>query len=482
MKVFLQNSPKTRIALSLTSLACGGAIIGLCSPIIVTNVEFFYGFGLAFSTGGGDPAFSTAAAALLAAAAGGGLMVASSFFGLAGHLARSQGLLVFFLVLTCIGSLVAVIGGGIFLQVPVMTGESIYIVDTNSISPPLAGVQRDMNDFELAIHNECCVAKQWSSQSFAGPCTGNNDRDCPAINDTLVTDNIKDARILLCSCASSAQRLAAFQTAIRATGFCRKAQKATINTVDLQLPSKVPGNLKLSTITFQRYPITYTAIPLVGFNKIAAENPDQIDAAANPLPFGCGLGYQKGIAWMTDLWFQQNAVPSATGSLAIGLVNIGLLVVGITISLMQDHEAKEFNVGKVDKWDHVKDIPANFAHTGMPPLNMQAYGQQQIVTGYHSATNSEHNSANGSANGSVANSGINDKAQIFELLRDFYAKYDKNKSLSDVEDVATWTVSNGMSALNAKLMAKYNADLTSIPSSGSSTGLGAKALQNDLDI
>ena len=84
MKVFLHNSPRTRLVTSLISLALGGAIIGVASPIVVSNVTFFYGYAQAFALGGGDSSFSTAATALIAAAAGGGLMLAGGVFGLAG--------------------------------------------------------------------------------------------------------------------------------------------------------------------------------------------------------------------------------------------------------------------------------------------------------------------------------------------------------------------------------------------------------------
>ena len=84
MKVFLQNSPKTRLLISFMSLALGGAIIGVCSPVVFNNAEFFYGLVDAFSAGGGNSSFSYSAGALLAAAAGGGVMVAAGLVGLAG--------------------------------------------------------------------------------------------------------------------------------------------------------------------------------------------------------------------------------------------------------------------------------------------------------------------------------------------------------------------------------------------------------------
>lgn len=84
MKPFLHNAPKTRVIVSLLSIAFGGGVLGVCAPVVFANVSFFYGYVQAFTQGGGDAAFSTSATALLAAAAGGGLMIASGVFGLAG--------------------------------------------------------------------------------------------------------------------------------------------------------------------------------------------------------------------------------------------------------------------------------------------------------------------------------------------------------------------------------------------------------------
>lgn len=84
MKVFLRDAPKTRVGISLISILCGCVIIGMTSPIVITNVDFFYGFGLAFTQGGGNTTFTATAAAIVAAAVGGGLMVAAGLIGIAG--------------------------------------------------------------------------------------------------------------------------------------------------------------------------------------------------------------------------------------------------------------------------------------------------------------------------------------------------------------------------------------------------------------
>jgi len=148
------------------------------------------------------------------------------------------------------------------------------------------------------------------------------------------------------------------------------------------------------------------------------------------------------------------------------------LIVAIAISLVQAHEEKGFNVGKVDKWDTVKDIPAHFAATSNPihqPNNSMVPAAVVVTNGGSSGHNS------------IAPAGPT-KEEIFEQLRDFYGKYDKEKNLADVEDVAGWAVVNGIAALNAKLMSKYKADLNTLSHQSTSTGVGTKALQEDLDI
>jgi len=366
------------------------------------------------------------------------------------------------------------------MSVPSMVGERIYIDDTNSIDPPLQGLEKDMNDFQLSVFNECCVPRNWTEQRAALPCTGDNNVDCPAIINPLVTDNIPNARILLCSCASSNTSIDNFRAAIRNTNFCNKARKAFINAVDIRFPNKVPGNLKLATLVEQRHPgetLRLAKVPLVGFPRTSGENPDQSEVAEFPESFGCGLGYQKGIAWMTDLWFQQNVSMPAVGALAFGLINIFFIIAAITITAMQNAEEKEYMSGKVDKWDNLKDIPAGYAQTGnplhVPPMMVPYAGSahNSVVNSVQLQSQTSHHSTD------------SQKAIIFEQLRDFYAKYDKEKNLSDVQDVATWGSINGIDALNAKLMSKYNADLNSVSRGGSAgAGLGSKALKEDLDI
>jgi len=335
-----------------------------------------------------------------------------------------------------------------------------------------------MNDFEIAIYNQCCVAKNWTDQAGAfGVCTGNNTADCPAVTDPDVIGPIPDATLLFCACAYSGAKLASFESAIQSTGFCSKAQNAIIDTDGLVLPSVIPGNLKLITLTAQKdgADFVYHAVPLVGWQKLASNNPDPVDAEEHPLPHGCGIGYQKGLAWMTDLWFQQNTLTPAYASISIGVVNLALVALALVISHLQLLEERERTTGKVDKWDTVKDIPSTFANTTNPV-------HQPIVAYPVGATTNGHNDSleKKAAAIPLAASGPS-KEEIFEQLRNFYAKYEKNKNVADVEDVAVWTVTNGIPALNAKLMSKYNADLNTIGSMPS-TGIGAKALQKDLDI
>jgi len=367
-----------------------------------------------------------------------------------------------------------------FAVVPSYVGEKIYLDDTNSIKPPLEGLAKDMNDFELAIFNECCVPNHWNGQNAAVPCTGNNTNDCQPINDQRVLaalGNI-DVKTVLCSCASSADRLAGFMTSIRNTGFCAKAKKALINVSSLKLPAKA-GGFALRPLTLRYGPKgsqTYTYVPLVGFHLSVLESLDEADPVK--YPYGCGIGYQKGVSWMIDNWFQQHAPGASYGSIACGLLNLIMLATGIAISVMQGKEDREYSDGKVDKWEATKDIPSTFASTN--PLHHQVANVGQVNStrsGNNSALNSEHNSARNSVAGS-AGQGL-DRAVVFEQLRGFYAKYDKGKNLADVEDVTTWTVVNGIAAINAKLMSKYNADLSTV---NSSDGVGAKALQQDLDI
>jgi len=472
----LSHNPRTRLSVPIATLVCGAVIIGVASSLIVDNVQFFYGFAEAYSVGGGDPGFTIAVGALAAGIAGAGLMLIAGLFGLAGHFTSNNHLLYLFVALAFVGGLCSIVGGGIFLSVPSMVGENIYIDATDQIQPPLQGVQRDMNDFELAIYNECCVTKNWTQQGAAIQCTGNINADCPSISNPVITQNLPNPKVLLCSCAYSATKMQQFENAIAQTGFCAKGQNALINVNGLRLPSKA-GNFQLTFLTSLMFSFSYSFIPFIGYDFLPTMNPDHTDAQAHPYPFGCGLGFMKGIQWVTDIWFQQNAYTPAAITLAFGLLEVGVVIFSLIVSRMQERESLEgIENGKFDKWDNLRDIPADFAKTG-PVTNNPTYQNEK---------GSYPNSAI-VTNAAIPEAVIEDEESTKEQealskkLRAFYAKFDKGKSLDDVEDVTKWTMLNGIPALNEKLKKKYGEDLDSVRIS-SSKGLGVKALEKDLDI
>lgn len=388
-----------------------------------------------------------------------------------------------------LGSLIAIVGGGLYMAVPSMIGESTYNKSPNQRVTPLVGVQKDIVDFHLGIFNECCASRNWTAQPPAVPCTPTwiDGTDCPDLREpdkTLVQTYIPSARVLLCSCASSAGKLAAFEAAIRDTGFCAKAATATINAVGLVLPSPIPGNLKLQTLTSLRpeFNIPYSTVKLVGWYEIPATNPDQTNPGTTP--FGCGLGYQKGLQFMVDIWFAQNAAPASTAALALGVCNWLVMIIAIAIAKMQDAEDIEESKGQ-NKWDQIQDIPSSFAMTAPAghhnPVIHDSGGlvviqnPQQFAQSYN-LSSSTHSSVASSA--SAQNSLAKD--QLAQRLGAFYVKYEPGKDLNDVDDVAKWAMLNGVQALNAKLKSKYGADLDSTVSQVG--GMAAKALKADLDL
>jgi len=297
-------------------------------------------------------------------------------------------------VLSTIGALVCVIGGGYWQSVFPMFGSTIYIANTDQIQPPLSGANQAFLDYEIAIFNRCCVASNWTDEGLVGPCTGNTTLDCPVITNKYVTKYITNADDILCECGSSAQNIANFEKAVDASNVCALAGNALVDTSNLVLPNPVPGNLKLSTLTVQ-YTYAYTYVPLVGFNLV----PDIAGAPPGIFyPYGCGLGYVKGLSWLVDQWHQQVTQLGSTACLAIGCVQWFCLILGGLIGYLQKQESNMEGRGKVDLYDQNLDKPASFyvpagkldtanlsQKSAYPPQQQQAVAVAAYIDSAHSS-------------------------------------------------------------------------------------------------
>lgn len=480
----MENYPRTRFFLVFMSMALGAVIIGISSSLFQpAAAKYLFSFSSTFTAGGGDGGFATSINALSAAVAGGALMIVAAFPGLLGAARNLKGLIVIFILLSAIGSFVAIIGGAIFLNVPALLSERTYVSNRNDISPALVGLESDLSDFTLATYNECCSSRNWTAQTRAKPCTGSNTLDCPDITDVRVRDNMPGGgKILLCMCASSQSKLDQFQDAIRnSEGFCEAAAGALVNANGLKLPAKALSQ-NVQSLTAKYFTYKYDYIPIVGWYEVPSTNPQPQDS--KPYPFGCGIGYQKGLAFMTDTWFQQNTVTPATAAIALGVVNLCLLLFGALVGLIAHDDASGAGT-QADKWAGVTDVPANYAQTvpsqglqlehgsgsdgkGSHPDSLQMQNQQPPVAVFAQQFHSH-------------NPQYSDPA-LFDKVSAFYGKYEPGKSVADVEDVTKWAHINGVEALNAKLQAKYQNDLTTFVASTGAENKGTKALAEDLDL
>jgi hypothetical protein len=152
---------------------------------------------------------------------------------------------------------------------------------------------------------------------------------------------------------------------------------------------------------------------------------------------------------MINVFHQQYTQTTAYAALALGCVQLILLVLSGIIGYAQHQEDVEAKAGKVEYYDQALDKPASFY---MPP------GGGDAVAAYIGNSSSVHSSA--ASQPQVIDMDVKDK--IADRLRAFYAKYDPQKDLADVEDVSTWAAMNSLSALNDKLKKKYGADLDTV--------------------
>lgn len=471
MGLLMENHAKTRLAVIFASAACGTIVLIMSASLLTSiNYTFLTAYSAAFTLGGGDAQLSMAVNALGAAVAGGAIMVASVIPGLIGAATRVRLFLVLYILLSVVGSFVSIIGGGIFLGVPGHFGEHTYIESRNTMTTPLAGFESDLSDFGLALYNGCCVPRNWTAmgQTKIKACTGVPSTDCLPVTDPRVAGVLPGATNILCMCAGSQAKLTGFENAIaQTTGLCPAAQSTLIDLVGVKLPKKALS-LDLRIVTMEIEGITYEKVPLVGWFEGPSTSPVPIT-----YPFGCGYGYPKGIAFMIDLWFRQNTITPATAAVALGVVNLIVLFFGALVATISSAEEAEGRTGKVNKWDQVADVPAAFAQTTTHSQGLEV--QQHDSRGMQLQQPEKFSAPNPQFNSSGADAGLYDKVSAF------YAKYEPGKSVADVEDVTKWTHINGVAALNAKLQAKYQADLNST-SSSAATNKGAKALDGDVDL
>ena len=495
-----EHAPRVKAFIFLTCVVFGAAVIGATSPLTIALADFYFAFSAAFDAGGGNPVFSFAQRGLWGAAGGGGVSLAGGLVVLLSIPTRLRVLTWLGVVLGMLGSLISLAGGAVFIGVLDMVGPKLYIKDTNSINPALTGVHQDVLIFENSIFNECCVNTNRSAQATIGACTGLNSVDCPAITDPIVQQQLPNAQTLLCQCSpppDAVNKAAKFQAAIAATNFCKKAEKAVINVDGLRLPREAKS-LSLTFLTSLRYPsLKYSFIPLVGWYQDPQSDPSP---TTGPYPFGCGLGYVKGISWFVDVWHQQNVVNIAYATIALGAVEFFVLASLVwTAYTMKKEEKEVLLAGGVKK--EVHDVPADFkerlpgqappeAVLGMHRPDSRALTLQQQQ--YLLAQQQQQQQKRASMASVAAAQQAAMHAELGARLRSFYAVYEPGKSVADVDDVATWGVLNGVNALNQKLMGKYGADLTTpLPGAGVTTsarvagsngGIASKALQEDVDI
>ena len=209
------------------------------------------------------------------------------------------------------------------------------------------------------------------------------------------------------------------------------------------------SSLKIPTISFtietalrQLYPDEKPiAAPLVGYHRNWESDPAKV--AKEGYGFGCGLGYAKGVMWMSELWFKEHVNGMSTGVLGVGATSVVVVLFGFLVAGVSASEGDE---GDVKRTQGGSTLQAAVSVNQMP-----SHGS------FH--TLQQKTSFTSGAPVAARNMAL-DLNQMLAKLKNFYAVHDANKSESFIMDVAKWGTRKGYDALNENLRKRYNADLT----------------------
>mmetsp|Transcript_21123 Transcript_21123/g.37059 ORF Transcript_21123/g.37059 Transcript_21123/m.37059 type:complete len:527 (-) Transcript_21123:13-1593(-) len=347
-------------------------------------------------------------------------------------------------------------------------------------------------DVELAIFDTCCIANalEYSLQQDNlttalgvsdvnlyeerimtepyGICsTGNiQEANCagklPAIIDNLGLDDL-GAR--LCTCAPNLKdEYNITVEEIEATNACENFEYMQI-TLDTStyIPTQQFSLLSVLTSSYREYfslhPEQKTEIvtPIVG-----SPGPPW-DAAAFPYGgFGCGLGMSKGFIWYTYLYAEENFSKSFT----LGLASAGL---AISASLLTGCFLLLLNSNDLDIWDYGEN-GRNTDFTTISSRSQQSSDSNPVWVPTRNTQKEARALGTGSKRVLVTRA---EQEALQVRLNAFYAAYEPSKLDSNGcvdQDIVNFGLVRGEDALNAKLRAKYGADLQ-----GLTSGLGLTA-------
>ena len=374
-------------------------------------------------------------------------------------------------VIAAIVSGVLMIAGGVAIQTNPyadVLGPDSYVYNQILSSQQLTGQKQLQQLFGLAVFETCCRPFNWTAAAAFGPC----DQACPgptsgALTNPLINRLNIPANILaeLCTCVPASQATT-YQTILATvnTQTCTafKNMKIVLGD-DLAIPRV---GLKISFVRNQLFPgVQVIKTPLVGYNLDPPSDPT--GQTPTGYGFGCGLGYQKGVMWFQQLYYQQYVEPMGASGLGVGGAMLGaaFLIVGLAVFDTFSEQAD----AKAQNWEG--SLEANWNRMNQPPqpggqVQPQAGMQMQAAPMY--APNPQYQGQPGV--GIVGGGGNPAAAQLAARVAEFYRIYDPKRSQADVDVIVQWGLQNGEAALNAKLKGKYNADLTTMGAGGGGGG------------
>ena len=389
--------------------------------------------------------------------AGAAIVLVGGVIGLLATLSTSNGARILYIIslaIALIGGIVELAGGVTVQSHPYLSaiGPNTYVFNEGRSSEEhLSGDQEKMAMFGIAMFEGCCrsqtVPAPWASMGPFGACNV----PCPSENSgriidervELFTENIDVAD--LCTCVRSesqsmyAEYLSKFNTAT-----CNVLKDVQVDFVpSVNIPTtceKYNFCLSLGFIKDRLYKNTpISKVPLVGYQLDAATSQG---TAPEGEGFGCGLGYQKGVMWVQEIYHDQVIRPAGSSGVGLGAASI---VVVILIFVLGYFLAKEDHEMGDTKWENSLAAGWNDPATNPAPVAKVVDSAPPAASSWTAPPVAAYQA------------NANDFGD--QLLK-FYAKHDPTKTQKEIDGIATWGKQNGLAALNKKLRDKYGADLS----------------------
>jgi len=450
MRPIFSTTPTINKIIGLALIGVGAAGIGLQAQWFSERSNYVSYSGVVTDITG----IKTVGTSLDVAVAGAAIVIIGGAIALLSAFSKSEAarrVFIAALLIAAIGGIVELAGGVTVSTSPYLKaiGPETYVYNENRPAEVLEGDQSKMSLFGQAVFEKCCRVNSWASLGAFGPCGV----ACPSdgsgkIIDTRISLFTSGLDVTdLCTCVRPAVNSTydQYMSAIGQT-HCDNLKKITVTfNPDLNIPTtceKYHVCLSLGTIKSTLYASSsIVKVPLVGY-QLNAESSNGL--AAPGFGFGCGLGYQKGVMWMQEIYHDQVIRPSGSNAIGLGVAAVAIVAVTFLLGFFLSREDKDMGEGQ---WEPTLAATWNDPKAGGAPAPAPAaIPVAKVENGWTAPPVSAYQ--------------VNANDFTDQLIK-FYSKHDPEKTQKEIENISAWGKQNGLAALNKKLKDKYGVDLSS---------------------